>query len=438
MINLLNDAHKLERQTDAYYLLKDKLNGDEEEEVCIKYYDALLTYCWYTRDLNEMQMVFDKVNAYFKGKNILDVDRIYNNMTYYLRDLSFSKKTIAIYCYMGSLIWDADSKCLNGSEEAVVYISRELIKYGYHVLIFGNPPSNSKHRLPCANPQYVYANKFDAYVNEYKYFFDALVIWRQYDKNMLSKYARKTYIWPHDMVSEKSFTKDRLIGVNGILWLSHYQHFSALKDNPCLIEFELENNFKIYGNGIIPEQFMQIVDKKKNSCIYASNYIRGLEILLYVWPKIKEAVPDASLKIYYGWNTWMSGSSVENSLKNIKNMLTTVKDVEECGSINHEELATKFLESEYWLYPCIYPETFCITAIKAQVSGCIPVCFGYGALKETVSTGYLCNDLFDTTAYTNMVIKAMTNEREQIDRKKIMEKYSWNKIASLWIEEFNK
>ena len=140
----------------------------------------------------------------------------------------------------------------------------------------------------------------------------------------------------------------------------------------------------------------------------------------------------------------MSGPDVEKSLNNIRRMLVELKNsgVAEHGSVDHITLAGKFAESEYWLYPCTFPETFCITALKAQMSGCIPVYFNYAALRETVFYGYACNDLFNIQAYSELVLKALTGDYQQqllefkwLEKKEyILKNYTWDAIADKWLE----
>jgi hypothetical protein len=57
-------------------------------------------------------------------------------------------------------------------------------------------------------------------------------------------------------------------------------------------------------NAINPKAIPSVMPKRNPyQLIYASSYDRGLDNLLNLWPKIKAQVPQASLKIFYGWNT---------------------------------------------------------------------------------------------------------------------------------------
>jgi len=106
--------------------------------------------------------------------------------------------------------------------------------------------------------------------------------------------------------------------------------------------------------------------------------------------------------------------------------------VKEHGQIGHEELNRAYESASLWTYPCIAPETFCITALRAQMAGAIPVIIEGSALKETVLHGYKC---VNQVEYLPLLFKAM-REAETVtseERKKmgefILKDYTWEKLA---------
>jgi hypothetical protein len=64
-----------------------------------------------------------------------------------------------------------------------------------------------------------------------------------------------------------------------------------------------------------------------------------------------------------------------------------------------------YKSSEFWLHPCQGIELFCVSAVKAQVAGCIPVVVPNMALETTVKYG------IKTTLenYTKDIINAINN-----------------------------
>ncbi len=318
-----------------------------------EYYEKLLIYTWYLRNNNLSLKTYNECS----NTTFNNIQHTYNNFTFYLEDLSFFElypKIICIYCYQSTFLWDSDTKSLNGSEEAIVYLSNELINLGYKVIIFSNPPENSKYRLPFSNPFYVKHHEFNDYVTKYnktKKLFDIILIWRQTSVTHISKYGKKTFIWLHDIIENNTFSHDSVNNLTGILWLTRYHYNNGVEKNFLLKYTGYDHPTKslIFGNGIVPSQFQKNIKKKKKLCIYASNYVRGLEQLLVIWNDVVKEIPEAELKIYYGWNTWMYGEHIDNILNKIKGLLQNLPNVEECGSVDHYTLAEKFLQSEYWL-----------------------------------------------------------------------------------------
>lgn len=346
---------------------------------------------------------------------------------------SQEKKSIAIVTYKVANLpqWDPESikKGINGSEEAVIYISKELAALGYQVTVYGDPPQNSVHSSILSNPRYLPLN--DPSPKK----FDVAIAWRNpYGAPQLKSVAKQVYLWPHDIfrgqVDEKS-----LSAFDGVLWISTWQREDWAKYNPILGKHE-----RIFGNGIVAAQFKDVTERKNPySCIYGSNYARGLDILLDIWPEVRKQFPKATLDIYYGWQHWglLSAEKEARMREQVKELASM--GVIDHGSVGHEELNRAYETASFWTYPCTDIEVFCITALRAQMAGAVPVIIDGSALPETVRYGYKCAD---REAYLSLLLKAM-GEAEKIslsDRKKmkdfILEEYTWKKIAHDWDDQF--
>jgi len=343
----------------------------------------------------------------------------------------FTPTTIGIFTYTNADAppWDPDSiqSGITGSEEAVIYMSQKLADLGYKVFVLGNPPKNSKHSTPHANPRFV-STDFDGN-------FDIAISWRMPDiATKLRSRANSVYLWPHDTY-DYALTEEMIDGFDDVFWLSKYQREQWTSVNPGFAKFTT-----IFANGINTEQFRP-VEARKNpySCIYASNYARGLEILLDIWPAVKEQYPQATLDIYYGWQHWgLLSREKENTMRSqIANLVAL--DVREHGLVGHDALNRAFEQTSLWTYPCTAPETFCITAIRAQLAGAMPVIINGTALHETVRFGYSCQD---ASEYLQTLLQAM-QECETItvdDRVKmqsfIKAEYTWEIQAKRWKDLF--
>jgi len=243
----------------------------------------------------------------------------------------------------------------------------------------------------------------------------------------LKKIANKVYLWPHDICSHRLSEKEiRLF--DGVLWLSQWQRNDWTQINPGLKKFEI-----IFGNGINPDQFFPISERKNPfSCIYASNYARGLEFLLSLWPEIKKEFPKASLDIYYGREGFgiLPKEKAHQIIQTIDYLAHL--DVTEKGMVGHEELNRAYENASFWTYPCTNVEVFCISALRAQFAGAIPVIIRGTALSETVRHGYgsLHKDHYLST------LRCAMQQAEKIDisqrlnmRGFIEQEYTWKMIA---------
>ncbi len=343
-------------------------------------------------------------------------------------------KSILIQTYKvyGATAWDPDSikSGITGSEEAVIYISQKLAALGHKVLVVGHPPINSIHSLPDANPRFIDAAQDD------KTCVDIAISWRDPTNAWtLKTRAKKVYLWPHDTF-HSALPDAMIVGFDDVLWLSEWQRNQWISMNAGFAKFT-----KIFGNGLNPEQFSQIKQRQNPySCIYSSNYARGLDILLNIWPVIKQKFPRATLDIYYGWQHWGLLSAQQERFMRTQVEVYELLDVKEHGLVSHEELNRAFEKTSLWTYPCIAPETFCITGIRAQMTGCIPVIINGTGLNETVRHGYSCSS---APEYLDTLIKAMRKiERVSLKerasmRKFINKEYTWEKIAAKWTALFS-
>jgi len=203
----------------------------------------------------------------------------------------------------------------------------------------------------------------------------------------------------------------------------------GISDNDCFIS----------SNGINLRDFdIKGIERQPHRMIYTSSYDRGLEHLLKMWPEIRKEVPDAELHVFYGWNTYDYFTSIgmrDGKFKEYLTPLLSQDGVTDHGRVGHKKLAREFLKSKFWVYPCHFEEISCISAMKAQAAGCVPVCTDYAALSETVKDGVIVHGKADEgTVNANFKSKLIEALKEQpvvsIDK----EQFGWDKVAKSWIE----
>lgn len=181
--------------------------------------------------------------------------------------------------------------------------------------------------------------------------------------------------------------------------------------------------------------------------IYTSDNDRGLQHLLEMWPKIIEAVPDATLHCFYGWqlfDKFYSGNPASMMWKDKIMELTKQKGITYEGRVSQDQIKQEYLTSGIWAYPAHFGEINCISAIKAQAYGCEPVVVNYAALRETVQFGRKVEgDIYDQETkdeYAKQLIEALKTPMTEEKRKEMQEwannNYSWDKVAKDWKEVF--
>lgn len=188
--------------------------------------------------------------------------------------------------------------------------------------------------------------------------------------------------------------------------------------------------------------------RNNNRLIYTSSYDRGLQHLLEMWPDIKKEVPEATLDIYYGWllfEQFYKDNPASMAWKEKMEELMKQEGVQDHGRISQTDLEHEYKTAGIFAYPAHFGEINCISAIKAQAYGAIPVVVNYAALAETVQYGIKVDgDIYDQETkdeYKKQLIALLKDHKRQEEiRKPMMKwaqgKYTWDAIASDWDKEF--
>lgn len=372
------------------------------------------------------------------------------------------KKSMAIYCGTSPLgIWGPWSleQGIGGSEEAVVRLSEELRLQGWSVTVYATPGENAGDYQGVKPFVLRTAYDVDNSCVSWKQFwefnpedeFDVLVAWRMpsfFDSEIK---ARKKYLWLHDVMEKEEFTDERLKNLDKVIVLSKY-HRSLFPMLP-------KEKVFLSANGITAADFDGISEQRDpHRIIYMSSHIRGLALLYDIWPDVRRAVPDATLDIYYGWESYvnMNHSNPGNQpggmawMRMMQTWCDKLDGVTDHGKIGQTEIVQEIFKSGVWAYPCPFPEIFCITALKAQAGGAIPVSSDFAALDETVQFGQKIHmiqkdedqpvgswDKKEVKKYKDALIDTLKHP-EKYNRTE-MERWgreqSWAKVASQWSEE---
>lgn len=358
----------------------------------------------------------------------------------------WAKNSIAIYCGASALKFGPWSLAegTGGSEEAVIRISKRLKDLGWSVTVYAEPGAKDGVYDGVEWRNYWEIDLRDTY--------DIFVGWRCPWFFEAPVKSRKTYLWLHDVMDDEEFTPERMKNIDKVMLLSKY-HKTVYPSIP-------EEKVFYTANGIDPEDFEKWdnkLERDPHRIVYMSSHVRGLDNLYKIWEDVIKAVPTAKLDIYYGWNSYdeINRNNPErmawkDKMVELEKSLPNVKDH---GRIGQEEIVKAIQGAGIWAYPTQFCEIYCITAVKAQAGGALPVCTDFAALEEMVNFGYIQHMVpskqlatfgrmtkKELENYKEMLIYALKNPMADEDRKEMMmatrERHSWQKTAEGWDKEF--
>lgn len=350
---------------------------------------------------------------------------------------------------------------IGGSEEAIIRLAPKLAKLGYKVVVYAKPGARTG-----LYDGVVWRNYWDCNLKDE---FDIFIAWRApfiFEKKIK---ARKSYLWMHDVMEPGEFTSNRIANFTKCILLSKYHRslFPMIPDEKVLLS----------ANGIDPEEFQTIISssdaemtvdnpsqlkrvdlpikRDPHKIFYGSSHVRGLAYLYQIWPEVKKAVPDATLDVYYGRESYDKvHKGNPERMKWMDDMIQKAKELEgvtDHGKVSQDKIVREGFSSGLWAYPCPFPEIYCITAIKSQASGAIPVATNFAALDETIQFGTKIKipndgnvgraDKKFLNEYKEKLIWWLQHPKEQEKIRPAMQKWaktkSWTAVSEQWDSEFS-
>lgn len=415
--------------------LKEKLEIVLSLEAANKASQSVVFLGKYLEKLGDTQKIVPLLQAV---PNNLRTEKFFSEMMHkFIPPRMWKENEIAILCGPGFEHWSPKSteEGIGGSEEAVIYLSQELTKLGWKVTVYASPGEDAGDY-----DGVVYKQWYDLNINDK---FNNLILWRGVGMVDYDLDAKFTMLWMHDVPNNMEFTEKRLEKVNKIAVLSEFHKTLFRMNKEGTLKPIPAEKFFLTSNGIPDMDIDQWKGTPKRMC-YVSSPDRGLEYLLVNWKKIKEQVPDASLHVYYGFKLYeYFYRDNPSKIKWMKDMMELMKQdgISYHGRISHKSLHEEINKCGIWAYPTEFQEISCISAMKAQRLGAIPVVTDYAALKETVKNGLKVDvDIVDEDGqqdYINALCGLLNDEEKQREIRGTMmpwakENYAWSKVASQW------
>ena len=287
---------------------------------------------------------------------------------------------ILFYVGFSSYHWNLTyrlNNSLGGSETAVAYLSTYFDKK-YDIYICGDVIEEKVDNITYVSLKntgiLIDNNTFHTIIiSRYIGFFEMFPSFR----------AGQVHLWAHDtslLPYGSQLTNDQILtkwsgAINKCITLTKWHKTEFAKQFSILAD-----KLEIINNGIKLDLFPNGYVKFKNRFVFTSRPERGLKKLLTLWEDISKNIPDAELKI-----TSYKDNYNETELKEINALISKYDNVENVGQLNPNELYSLISSAEYWVFPSMFCETSCITALEMLYSDV--VCFYYplAGITETIN-----------------------------------------------------
>jgi len=376
---------------------------------------------------------------------------------------------------------------LGGSESAVTFMAYELAQIGFDVTVFN--ACDLDHARPGNYGGVTYRPVSDLAQDHY---FDIVVSSRTvvpftdpadyhrlndgrafplqpynlYDR-ILSK-AKMRVLWMHDTFCLGDTLIEELTVANRItdvFALSDF-HLSYITncDHGRRRNFEvLKRKMFITRNGAYCHNpNVDIAAKDRNLFVYNASVTKGMMPLVnHIWPRVKQFIPDARLKViggYYRFSTAHEPDAQEQDWRRMSvDPAYADLGIEFTGVIPQKEIAEILSSANFMIYPAAFPETFGISALESLLYNTPLITCRFGALEEVALEGasYLLdyaiepNGLFpninldhQVALFVAMTVQAYSDpylhQQKQYYCNIVKPYVGWNTVALQWKQHFYK
>jgi glycosyltransferase involved in cell wall biosynthesis/tetratricopeptide (TPR) repeat protein len=340
------------------------------------------------------------------------------------------------------------NKAIAGSEIAAVQVAQNLAKLGCQVVVYSGVNG-------------VYDGVFYRTADHYSpdHYSDIFISWRLPTVfEMARPNAAKTILWTHDLLYQIQLPGQPKYHIPQE-WADRIDTVVALSNFHKDVLERVHPTFKgkiwVSRNGIDPSRYLdRKIEKVPHRYFYSSDWQRGIEQLVEMWPQIREAIPDAELHVAYSYDLIQSLYKLTgeaDKLRKIEGIYAKLNSLPGCvyhDRLGQQELADLQLSCEAWLYPPDpnnpdggFLETYCITAVEAQAARCIPISRFNGALPETLNENVVWNRSTD-------IVEVLKDPGSQVgvsgipmdlcldENQKWALSQTWESLAVDWLKHF--
>jgi glycosyltransferase involved in cell wall biosynthesis len=336
--------------------------------------------------------------------------------------------TIDIYCNDGSPLKITPpmiyGRGVGGAELSMMTWAETMAGRGHRVRVYNDPDTAG------AYDDVDYLPQGDFQPGQYR---DVLIVYRSPTPGLKDIKAGVKIHWSTDQFTMGDYKTDIVPYVDKVICISpyHMRDYAERYAPP-------EDKLTYIDLGVRLQDYPLDIEKIQNRFIFCSVPDRGLEEVRYIWPNIKEAIPDATLTIFSDYTLWGSLSPRDHNHR--LNMLG-VDGIVYMGAKPRHFFAKKQAEAQIHLYPCTYNELFCISAAECQAVGAYPITSGMGALETTNEFGLIVpgepKDPNWQRSYIDIVI-ATVLDQDRLTKQALKganlarDRFDWERICDQW------
>lgn len=338
--------------------------------------------------------------------------------------------------------WDwrsPESPGIGGSETALVELSRRLGARGHDVTVYAPTPHDCTDDGPTKWRVLEEANFWDKgiwYIARAPYAVDNLgpisgqSVWLRCDDISYGQPPHANAITPH-----------RSGKLDWVLAMSPVHRRSLLEQYPFLDQ----RRVLALGGGISSDRIRTLAPEERDPyrLIWTSSPDRGLEVMIDIFQRAREFEPRLHLHIHYGWNNCEKAIEADpkhpTAKLRAKIMAMDQTNVIWEGRTTKAELYKSYMQSNLWVYPTQFLETFCVACCEAQAMGAIPITNPTWGLGHNVGHGMLIrgrnDDPLTQARYIMAILQLVRNpglaEKIRSDMQEwALERYNWDIIVS--------
>ena len=281
---------------------------------------------------------------------------------------------------------------LGGSESAVIRMAQELAKIDFEVTVFNDCTSDDSN--PGIYDNVIYRPIQEAHaLNNHN--FDIVVVSRTivpfHENWPVCTQSRHKVLWMHDTFCQGDDLIEDLVRMGRINEIFTLTDWHTVYVTNC--DHGKRRNFDILKNHIFQTRngignmnpgWIDVREKDPNLFVFNASVTKGMVPLVKdIWPRVKQRIPNAQLKVIGGYYRFRSDHGPDQQEMDWRQMVADHPEIDFTGVISQQEISDILRKASYMIYPVAFPETYGISTLEALAHNVPLITCRFGALEET-------------------------------------------------------